>query len=84
MERFMKLAATTALFLFGVAMGPIAANAGQLKTATVPSPKVSGPKVTFHDINATKTTNTSSPNLYRGVFTGKHIKTATITVRKQQ
>jgi type VI protein secretion system component Hcp len=82
MERFMKLAATTALFLFGVVMVPIAANAAQLKTPTVPSPKVSGPKVTFHDINATKTTNTSSPNLYRGVFTGKHIKSGTMTAGK--
>jgi hypothetical protein len=82
MERFMKLVATTALFLFGVALVPIAANAAQLKTPTVPPPKVSAPKVTVHDLHMTKNVTASSPNLYRGVFTGKHIKTGIITARK--
>jgi type VI protein secretion system component Hcp len=81
MERFMKLAATTALVLFGVAMVSIAANAAQVKTPPVSAPHV---RVNVQDIHFTKTTDRSSPTLFKGVVNGKHIKTATITARKDQ
>jgi hypothetical protein len=70
MEQFMKLAAT---FLFGMAMVPIVADAAQLKTPTVPPPKVSTPKVTVGNAPMTKVIDKSSPTLYLGTANGKHI-----------